>query len=174
MMGLCSRYTILTSSNTACRAGDFLQILCKTKSRLLRNRLSWQGQKDSNPQQRFWRPTCYHYTMPLCCIQRTMIIIHAAASFVNRLNADFSTFWQKIWRPPFCAAQFLAFSVQPPDSFADFCSAWPQKSPSCGTNRETPRFNPNSPSPGEIMPVRRHQLIAKHTCPFTSVSIGCS
>ncbi len=24
-----------------------------------------QGQKDSNPQQRFWRPTCYHYTMPL-------------------------------------------------------------------------------------------------------------
>ena len=27
---------------------------------------SWQGQKDSNPQQRFWRPTCYHYTMPLC------------------------------------------------------------------------------------------------------------
>ena len=25
----------------------------------------WQGQKDSNPQQRFWRPTCYHYTMPL-------------------------------------------------------------------------------------------------------------
>ena len=71
-------------------------------------RTSWQGQKDSNPQQRFWRPTCYHYTMPLCCIQRTMVIIHAAASFVNRLNADFSTFWQKIWRPPFCAAQFLA------------------------------------------------------------------
>ena len=28
--------------------------------------LFWQGQKDSNPQQRFWRPTCYHYTMPLC------------------------------------------------------------------------------------------------------------
>ena len=27
--------------------------------------LLWQGQKDSNPQQRFWRPTCYHYTMPL-------------------------------------------------------------------------------------------------------------
>ena len=27
--------------------------------------LGWQGQKDSNPQQRFWRPTCYHYTMPL-------------------------------------------------------------------------------------------------------------
>ena len=25
----------------------------------------WQGQKDSNPQQRFWRPTCYHYTIPL-------------------------------------------------------------------------------------------------------------
>ena len=27
--------------------------------------LSWQGQKGSNSQQRFWRPTCYHYTMPL-------------------------------------------------------------------------------------------------------------
>ena len=35
------------------------------------NRPFWQGQKDSNPQQRFWRPTCYHYTMPL----RTGIII---------------------------------------------------------------------------------------------------
>ena len=30
-----------------------------------RNRPFWQGQKDSNPQQRFWRPTCYHYTIPL-------------------------------------------------------------------------------------------------------------
>ena len=29
------------------------------------NRPFWQGQKDSNPQQRFWRPTCYHYTIPL-------------------------------------------------------------------------------------------------------------
>ena len=29
------------------------------------NRSFWQGQKDSNPQQRFWRPTCYHYTIPL-------------------------------------------------------------------------------------------------------------
>ena len=25
----------------------------------------WQGQKDSNPQERFWRPLCYHYIMPL-------------------------------------------------------------------------------------------------------------
>ena len=25
----------------------------------------WQGKKDSNPQQRFWRPTCYHYTIAL-------------------------------------------------------------------------------------------------------------
>ena len=30
----------------------------------------WQGQKDSNPQQRFWRPTCYHYTMPLIATVR--------------------------------------------------------------------------------------------------------
>ena len=37
----------------------------------LESAFSWQGQKDSNPQQRFWRPTCYHYTMPL----RTRIII---------------------------------------------------------------------------------------------------
>ena len=36
----------------------------KQKSRSF-DRLIWQGQKDSNPQQRFWRPTCYHYTMPL-------------------------------------------------------------------------------------------------------------
>ena len=27
--------------------------------------LFWQGQKDSNPQERFWRPLCYHYIMPL-------------------------------------------------------------------------------------------------------------
>ena len=25
----------------------------------------WQGQKDSNSQERFWRPLCYHYIMPL-------------------------------------------------------------------------------------------------------------
>ena len=25
----------------------------------------WQGQKGSNPQERFWRPLCYHYIMPL-------------------------------------------------------------------------------------------------------------
>ncbi len=31
----------------------------------MNSRFLWQGQKDSNPQQRFWRPTCYHYTMPL-------------------------------------------------------------------------------------------------------------
>ena len=32
----------------------------------------WQGQKDSNPQQRFWRPTCYHYTMPLRIQQKRL------------------------------------------------------------------------------------------------------
>lgn len=25
----------------------------------------WQGQKDSNSQERFWRPLCYHYIIPL-------------------------------------------------------------------------------------------------------------
>lgn len=34
--------------------------------------ISWQGQKDSNPQQRFWRPTCYHYTMPLRIQQKRL------------------------------------------------------------------------------------------------------
>ena len=29
----------------------------------------WQGQKDSNPQERFWRPLCYHYIMPLFLLQ---------------------------------------------------------------------------------------------------------
>ena len=37
----------------------------KEKSVDLHQRILQQGQKDSNPQQRFWRPTCYHYTMPL-------------------------------------------------------------------------------------------------------------
>ena len=41
---------------------------------------AWQGKKDSNPQQRFWRPTCYHYTIPLCngCIipQELKIVNH--------------------------------------------------------------------------------------------------
>ena len=37
----------------------------KKKIGCFRNRPFWQGQKDSNPQQRFWRPTCYHYTIPL-------------------------------------------------------------------------------------------------------------
>ena len=30
--------------------------------------LSWQGWKDSNPQERFWRPACYHYIIPLYSI----------------------------------------------------------------------------------------------------------
>ena len=37
----------------------------RKKNRLLLQPTFWQGQKDSNPQQRFWRPTCYHYTIPL-------------------------------------------------------------------------------------------------------------
>ena len=31
---------------------------------------SWQGQKDSNSQERFWRPLCYHYIMPLWLNER--------------------------------------------------------------------------------------------------------
>ena len=41
----------------------------------------WQGQKDSNPQQRFWRPTCYHYTMPL---KPTSAIIRGSADSVKK------------------------------------------------------------------------------------------
>ena len=39
-------------------------------SRIFAGVFIWQGQKDSNPQQRFWRPTCYHYTMPLIATVR--------------------------------------------------------------------------------------------------------
>ena len=39
----------------------------------LESAFSWQGQKDSNPQQRFWRPTCYHYTMPLCSFEQGLL-----------------------------------------------------------------------------------------------------
>ncbi len=35
--------------------------------------LFWQGKKDSNPQQRFWRPTCYHYTIALQPITKRII-----------------------------------------------------------------------------------------------------
>ena len=58
----------------------------------------WQGQKDSNPQQRFWRPTCYHYTMPLravnvdyyianCvnCQQIFLILLRSSTGGVRRL-----------------------------------------------------------------------------------------
>ena len=44
----------------------------------------WQGQKDSNPQQRFWRPTCYHYTIPLS----TCLVYHAPVV----LSTDFVVF----------------------------------------------------------------------------------
>ena len=39
----------------------------------------WQGQKDSNPQQRFWRPTCYHYTMPLRAVNVDYYIANCAS-----------------------------------------------------------------------------------------------
>ena len=38
-----------------------------------------QGKKDSNPQQRFWRPTCCHYTIPL----RNGVIITRFGEVVN-------------------------------------------------------------------------------------------
>ena len=49
----------------------------------LESAFSWQGQKDSNPQQRFWRPTCYHYTMPLCISHATYKSITPLGAFVK-------------------------------------------------------------------------------------------
>ena len=50
----------------------------------------WQGQKDSNPQQRFWRPTCYHYTMPLRSFERRLL--YTLLSVLSRTNFP-ATFW---------------------------------------------------------------------------------
>ncbi len=46
----------------------------------------WQGQKDSNPQQRFWRPTCYHYTMPL---------LHSQQRYYMGLKNDCQVFFTR-------------------------------------------------------------------------------
>ena len=43
-------------------------------------RFIWQGHKDSNPEQRFWRPTCYHYTIPLCCAGNRDIITYVSGN----------------------------------------------------------------------------------------------
>ena len=40
-----------------------------TEKSTLQRAFFWQGQKDSNPQERFWRPLCYHYIMPLFSLQ---------------------------------------------------------------------------------------------------------
>ena len=42
-----------------------IHIVNKTKKSKQFAWILWQGQKDSNPQGRFWRPECYHYIMPL-------------------------------------------------------------------------------------------------------------
>ena len=52
---------------------------------------NWQGQKDSNPQQRFWRPTCYHYTMPL---RGTFAIIAKLGAHVNKKFAYTDDFYE--------------------------------------------------------------------------------
>ena len=52
-----ARYSLPSYSRPSARS--------KEKNRLLSQPTFWQGQKDSNPQQRFWRPTCCHYTIPL-------------------------------------------------------------------------------------------------------------
>ena len=49
---------------TECARDDFLPL--KIVANDMQSTTIWQGKKDSNPQQRFWRPTCYHYTIPLC------------------------------------------------------------------------------------------------------------
>ena len=63
----------------------------KKRTSLIRNWFFWQGQKDSNPQQRFWRPTCYHYTMPL---RGTFAIIAKLGAYVNKKFAYTDDFYE--------------------------------------------------------------------------------
>ena len=58
----------------------------------------WQGHKDSNPEQRFWRPTCYHYTIPLCCVNNRFIIAQAKRN-VNHFFREKKFFFVEL----FCA-----------------------------------------------------------------------
>lgn len=51
------------------------------------------GAEGPNPQQRFWRPTCYHYTMPL---SGTITIIAVCGIFVKGKSILFSIFRKKL------------------------------------------------------------------------------
>ena len=44
-------------------------------------RIFWQGQKDSNPQGRFWRPECYHYIMPLDNFAKLQFLVKNVCNF---------------------------------------------------------------------------------------------
>ena len=57
-------------ASLVCQPVRTLYSKSKTEPSMKDDSVFEQGQKDSNPQQRFWRPTCYHYTMPLYSQQR--------------------------------------------------------------------------------------------------------
>ena len=84
-MGLCSRYTILTSSNTACRADDFLQILCKTKSRLLSQPTILAGAEGLEPSTKVLET----HVLPLHHTPKHFFSIARKAGIVNRFFTRF-------------------------------------------------------------------------------------
>ena len=59
----------------------------------------WQGQKDSNPQQRFWRPTCYHYTIPLSTLSLYHARLHMSTIFLNFFAFSALHFLQSVYKP---------------------------------------------------------------------------
>lgn len=59
----------------------------------------WQGQKDSNSQERFWRPLCYHYIMPLKANENIIPLAFCAVKQIvayNRINFGTSPFPPRI------------------------------------------------------------------------------
>ena len=46
----------------------------------------WQGLRESNSHQRFWRPVYYHYTKPLCCINYNMLYLFYQQYFFKILT----------------------------------------------------------------------------------------
>ena len=47
------------------RAGSYSHLHSARSDIFFLNYRWWQGTRDSNPNQRFWRAVCYHYTNPL-------------------------------------------------------------------------------------------------------------
>ena len=84
----------------------------KTDADIFYQRPLMQGQKDSNPQQRFWRPTCYHYTMPL---QATGESIHV---FFRLSSTFFQTVHFRFFRSECALIGQHCFPQAPPQVFS--------------------------------------------------------